>query len=274
MVKSGRIVSNGMKLTLQNRKGQTIVGTLTKPPGVVKGTCVVQHGWSGSKEQSHVLTLQEAFLENGFQTFNFDATNSFNESDGEFKDSRLGLHYEDFEDITKWVQEQDWYVAPLALTGHSMGGYACARYAEEYPEEVAFTAPIAPVVSGVLRKEAYLKYEPEELKEWEEKGVLRKESSNRPGLFKEAPYEAFIEFQNHDLLPKAGRLTMPVFLLTGSKDIGIPPEHIQQFFDVIPEGKKTLEILEGAPHTYVSEHDLKELKERLSIWISKTIPIL
>lgn len=38
---------------------------------------------SGSKEQPHILAIQEAFLENGFQTFNFDATNSFNESDGE-----------------------------------------------------------------------------------------------------------------------------------------------------------------------------------------------
>lgn len=262
------------KLTLQNRKGQKIVGVLEKPSGEVKGTCVIQHGWSGNKDQPHILAMQDAFLENGFQTFNFDATNSFNESDGDFKDSRLGLHYEDFEDVVKWVEKQDWYVAPLALTGHSMGGYACARYAEEYPEEVALVAPIAPMVSGKLRKEAYEKYDSETLKEWEEKGVLKKESSTRPGLFKEAPYETFLEFQEHDLIPKADRLTMPVFLLTGSKDTGIPPENLRLLFDAIPEGKKTLEVLEGAPHTYVTEHDLKELKERLSTWISKIIPTL
>lgn len=260
-----------MKLTLQNRKGQTIVGTLTKPSGDVKGTCVIQHGWSSSKDQPHVLAMQEAFLENGFQTFNFDTTNSFNESDGDFTDSRLGLHYEDFEDVTKWVQQQDWYVAPLALTGHSMGGYASARYAEAYPEEVALVAPIAPTISGKLLKEAYEKHDPETLKEWKEKGVLKKESSIRPGLFKEAPYETFLEFQEHDLIPEADRLTMPVFLLTGSKDTGTPPENIQLLFDAIPGDKKTLEILEGAPHTYTTERDLKEVKERLSRWVNEKL---
>jgi alpha-beta hydrolase superfamily lysophospholipase len=98
------------------------------------------------------MALESAFLKNGFQTFNFDTTNSFNESDGKYAQSRLGLHYEDFEDVVKWAQQQDWFVAPLALTGHSMGGYSAARYAEDYPKEVALTAPIAPVVSGVLRK--------------------------------------------------------------------------------------------------------------------------
>ena len=78
------------KLTLQNRKGQNIVGLYTKPDEEVRGTCVVQHGWSGKKEQTHIMAMQDAFLQHGFQTFNFDTTNSFNESDGEYAASRLG----------------------------------------------------------------------------------------------------------------------------------------------------------------------------------------
>ena len=259
------------KLTLQNRKGQNIVGILTKPEGEIKGTCVVQHGWSGKKEQLHVLAMSEAFLENGFQTFNFDTTNSFNESDGEYSKSRLGLHYEDFEDVAKWVQQQEWFVEPLALTGHSMGGYSAARYAEDHPGEVAMTAPIAPVVSGALRKEAYLKYNPEDLKEWEEKGVLVKESGTNPGLIKESPYEAFLEMQDHDLIPNANKLTMPIFLLTGSEDNGIPQENLQKLYDAIPGDKKTLEILDGAPHTYTEQTHLDAMKKVLSEWVERQL---
>jgi pimeloyl-ACP methyl ester carboxylesterase len=256
------------KITLQNRKGQNVVGLLKKPEGEIRGTCIVQHGWSGKKDQAHIVAIQNAFFENGFQTFNFDTTNSFNESDGEYSKSRLGLHYEDFEDVTKWAQKQGWFVGPLALTGHSMGGYAAARYAEDYPDEVALTAPIAPVVSGELRKAAYLKFDPEDLEEWEKQGVLIKESGTNPGLIKEAPYEAFVEMQNHNLLPAAKKLTMPVFLLTGSEDTSIPPEHVQKLFDVIPGNKKTFKIIQGAPHTYVTEAHLKELKDLMSDWIS------
>lgn len=257
------------KLTLQNRKGQNIVGVLTKPEGDVRGTCIVQHGWSGKKEQVHIMAMQNAFLKNGFQAFNFDATNSFNESDGDYAASRLGLHYEDFEDVTKWVQTQAWFTTPLALTGHSMGGYACVRYAEEYPDEVGLLAPIAPVVSGALRKEAYLKFEPDDLRKWEADGFLVKESATTAGLMKKSPYEAFLEMQEHDLLPDAKKLTVPVFLLTGTKDTSIPPEHVQKLFDAIPGGNKTFETIEGAPHNYVSESDLRELEERICNWVQR-----
>jgi fermentation-respiration switch protein FrsA (DUF1100 family) len=107
------------------------------------------------------------------------------------------------------------------------------------------------------------------LAEWEEKGVLVKESGTTPGLVKESPYEAFVEMQTHDLLPDAAKLTMPVFLLTGSEDTSIPPEHVQQLFDVIPGEQKIFLVIDGAPHTYIEEVHLKELEEKLSSWIGE-----
>lgn len=256
-----------VKFTLKNRKGQNIVGVFIKPKGDIKGTCVIEHGWSGSKDQAHVVVIQEAFLENGYQTFNFDATNSFNESDGEYENSRLGLHYEDMEDVCKWVQQQEWFVGALAISGHSMGGYATVRYAEEFPEEVGLIAPIAPVVSGALTAEAKDRCSPGVLQKWKEDGVLISESSSTPGLMKHSPYEAHVEWLNHDLLPDAHKLTMPVFVLTGTKDTSCPLDHVEQLFDAIPVGNKVYEIVEDAPHTYVTDSDLAAVKNTLSKWL-------
>lgn len=255
------------RLETKNKKGQRIVGILTKPKEEIKGTCVIEHGWSGSKEELHILAIQGAFLDNGFQTFNFDATNSFNESDGEYEDSRLGLHYEDMEDVCKWIQQQEWFTGVLAISGHSMGGYAAVRYAEEFPGQVGLIAPIAPVVSGALTKEAKERYSPGVLQKWKEDGVLITESSRSPGLMRYSPYDVHIEWLTHDLLPNAHKLTMPVFLLTGSKDTICPPDHVKQLFNAIPEGNKVFEILEDAPHTYVTEGDLEKLKTSLSNWL-------
>jgi len=158
-------------IEVTNRKGQRIVGDLETPlQGKIKGTCIVQHGWGGHRNKTTIQAAKNAFLETGFQTFNFDTTNSFGESDGNYEKSTLGLHWEDLEDVVQWSQKQDWFVGPLALTGHCQGGYAVARYAEEYPLQVSYLVPIAPVISGELSFEAHRTYKPEQLEKWKKEG--------------------------------------------------------------------------------------------------------
>ena len=130
------------KITLQNRKGQDVVGILEKPEnGTIAGTVVIEHGYGGFKEQKHILAMRDTFLENGFITFNFDATNTFGESDGDFEKATLGLHTEDFEDVTEWAQEQNWFAGPLAITGHSMGGVCMRTVRGNISGESLFLSP-------------------------------------------------------------------------------------------------------------------------------------
>lgn len=259
------------KLTLQNRKGQKIIGVLEFPKKEPVGTAVIQHGYGGFKEQDHIEEMKNAFLNNGFITFNFDATNTFGESGGEYEKATLDLHYKDFEDVANWVQEQEWFISPLAVTGHSMGGYSVARYAEEYPNKVVFCAPIAPVVSGRLSWKAHEEFAPEEFEKWKEEGILIKPSTTNPNNIKRSPWSHMEERLKHDLLPNAEKLTMFVFLYVGTKDTSIPPKHVQRLFEAIPKGKKELVIAEGAPHTYRDEEDLKHLCESMNQWLKSIL---
>lgn len=261
------------KISLRNRKDQTIVGILEKPTtGTIHGTVIIEHGYGGFKEQEHIQVIQKAFLENGFIIFNFDLTNTFGESDGNFEKATLGFHTEDFEDVAEWAQKQDWFVHPLAVTGHSMGGYACARYAEKFPEKVSYCLPIAPLVSGKLSWDAHQEFKPKEFVEWKEKGVIEEESKSRPGvIIKRKPWSHMEERLHHDLLPDAHELTMPVFLFVGTEDTSIPPKHIQILFDAIPEGDKTLVLSQGAPHTYKTKKDIHFLKESIDTWLKKNV---
>jgi len=224
------------KLALQNRKGLKIIGVLEKPEGEIRGTCIVQHGWGGHKDKPTIQAAKNAFLESGFQTFNFDTTNSFGESDGDFEKSTLGQFWEDLEDVVKWAQKQNWFVRPLALTGHSKGGYAIARYAEEYPDEVDYLVPVAPLVSGKMSYEAHKKYHPENLKKWQAEGVI--ERFSREGWLRREHWFQMEERLQHDLLPNADKLKMPVLLIVGSKDESCL-EQVHSFHDAIPDGKKS-----------------------------------
>ncbi len=257
------------KLKLKNRKNQTIVGELTIPQTDIKGVCIVEHGYSGFKEQSHIIKMAQAFAENGFITFNFDATNSFNESDGEFEKATMQLHYEDLVDVIDWAQKQDWFEGKLALTGHSMGGYAVARYAEEHSEQVSLVAPIAPAISGKLSWEAHKKYYPGQLEEWKESGWLITESKSKPGVTKRSPWSHMEERLNHDLLPKASNITMPIFLYAGGEDTACPVDQIKLFYDKIPSINKKMIINPEARHTYRTEQEIEHLYNSVDEWIKQ-----
>ncbi|MEI6649822.1 MAG: alpha/beta fold hydrolase [Candidatus Moraniibacteriota bacterium] len=255
------------KLELRNRKNQKIVGILGMPEGPVRGTAVVVHGFGGIKEQDHILKMEAAFRDNGFITFNFDATNSFGESEGEYWDARLGLHAEDLEDVVKWMRQQEWFREPLALTGHSMGGYAVARYAERYPDEVSILAPIAPVVSGELSFEAHHEEDPVAFEEFRQRG-FKESVSHTSGRLKRSSWAEMEERLHHDLLPDAKKLVMPTLLVVGSKDISIRPRDVQSLYDALPARKENeLRVIEGAPHTYRSREDVDALYEIISNWL-------
>lgn len=254
-------------LTLQNRKGQKIVGDLEKPEGEIRGTCVVQHGWGGHRKKGTVQAMKKGFLDSGFQIFNFDATNTYGDSDGDYEKSTLGLHWEDLEDVTKWVQGQEWFQGPLALTGHSMGGYAVARYAEEYPDEVSYIVPIAPVVSGKLSFEIHEKLRPGELEKWKQAGVIEKKSNE--GHTKRQHWFQMEERLQHDLLPNAHKITMPTLIIVGSADDTCPPEHMEILLDKISSENKALKIVEGAPHSFYKESEQEECTGYIKEWLAK-----
>ena len=257
------------KFEIKNRKGLKIVGVLEKSEGIIKGTCIVQHGWGGNRNKLTVQVIKNSFLESGFQTFNFDTTNSFGESDGDFEKSTLGSFYEDLEDVVKWVQKQEWFISPLALTGHSKGGYTILKYGEEYPEEVSYIVPIAPVVSGKLSFEKYEKNNPEELEKWNKDGFRIR--IGKEGNVRKEHFYQMEERLNHDLIPKVSNLSMPILIIVGSKDDSCPLEHQEILFNAIPDGNKTLEVIEGAPHSFNEISEQERCKSIIKIWLLKFV---
>ena len=66
-------------------------------------------------------------------------------------------------DVIAWAKTQSWYKESFILAGHSLGGYAVAQYAENYPKEVKAVFPYAGVVSGELSYKTTEIFEPEKL---------------------------------------------------------------------------------------------------------------
>ena len=171
--------------------------------------------------------------------------------------------YEDLVDVLIWAKTQSWYEEPFVLAGHSMGGMCSALYAENYPEQVKACAPIAVTISGDL----YFHTFPKEVREqWKKTGWREWESTAYPGMMKRLPYTIVADRFQYDLLKKIDRLTMPILMIVGSKDVATPSEHQRMLFEKIP-GKKELHIIEGATHAFPNPEHRAEIKAIFAKWI-------
>ena len=257
------------KLFIQNRKGQKMSVIVEESDGH-KGLAFVMHGLGGFKEQPHIETFARAFFEKGFTVVRFDTTNTFGESDGKYEDATTTNYYDDLEDVITWAKVQSWYQEPFALSGHSLGGICIALYAEKYPGRVAALALISSVVSGPLMLKAYEIYTPDILSEWKKTGWRISKSESKPGVVKKLKWSFMEDAAKYDLLPDAGKLTMPVLFIVGEKDDGTPLEHIRILHDAVA-GPKELHVIKGAPHTFRDPAHLAEIKQIFSDWLDKIL---
>lgn len=255
------------KIKIKNRKGLEIVGIVSIPENST-GLAFTLHGLGGFKEQPHIMTIVKALLAHGYVVVNFDATNSIGESEGKYENATMQNYYEDLIDVISWAKTKNWYQEPFILAGHSLGGYAVARYAEDHPDEIKAVFPYALVVSGELSYKAYEMFEPEKLKEWKKTGWQTRMSASKPGTELKLPYSHMEERLKHDLRPNASKLIMPLLLVVGENDKSCTSGNQQTFYDLIP-GSKELHIVPGAPHTFIESEHLAQLKIILDKWLEK-----
>ncbi|MDP2720806.1 MAG: alpha/beta fold hydrolase [bacterium] len=251
------------KVKIKNRKGQNIAVLLEETQDS-KGLAFVMHGLGGFKEQLHIATFAQAFKDKGFTVVRFDTTDTYGESDGNYEDATTTNYYEDLEDVIEWAKSQPWYRKPFCLAGHSLGGISTALYAEKHPEKIKALAPISTVVSGKLSSKTFSK---EELENWKKTGWREQKSESIPGLIKRLKWAHMEDRMKYDLLPEAGKLTMPVLLIVGEEDEYLYES--QALLEAIPGNKKELHVIEGAPHTFREPEHIKEVKDIFLKWIDQ-----
>jgi alpha-beta hydrolase superfamily lysophospholipase len=215
------------------------------------GTAIIQHGWGDHKNGPTPTAIRRGFLAAGWQTFTFDTTNAKGESEGDFSKSCQGLHTEDFFDVMDWVESQSWYQKPIAIAGHSMGGYSVARYAEEHSDSIDYCIPVGPVVSGELLVENFKANHPDRVAKAEATG----------GAWR------YDEWLQHDLLPGADTLTCSVLLLVGGEDDVCTPQHVKGLYNAIGSDDKSFHLISGAPHSFESTEHQTACATAITEWL-------
>ena len=236
---------NEQKTNITNRSGLGLVA-VAKLAANPKGLAFVMPGLGGSRQQMHIQSIADAFIENDISVVCFDPTNSFGQSDGRYEDATTTNYYHDLADVIAWAEKQPWYREPFYLAGHSLGGICIAIFAQAHQKKIKGLAPISPVVSGTLSLEARRRYDAAGLTRWQQSGWDEQPSSAVPGLVKRLPWSHMEDRLRYDLLPEVNKLTMPVLLVVGEHDTRTPPDHVRILYDALP-GPKTFPIRTGVP---------------------------
>lgn len=250
-----------------NRHNKQLAIWVDNPTGK-NGLVFIAHGLSSTHAQTHIQIYAEAFLEHDFVVVRHDATNSLGESGGELQDATLTNYYEDFEDVIAWANGQTWYREPFWLAGHSLGGACNLMFAHKYPDKVRAIAPTSAFLSGNITLPAY---GADTLVKWKKDGYHLEESKSRPGLIKRFNWSLAEDLMNYSLLPLAKNIQAPTLLIVGEDDPLTPVASQQQLHDELASPNKELHIIKDAPHTYMSEEHLSEVKSIFNKWIQSII---
>lgn len=184
---------------------------------------ITAHGRNGAARAPHMLKLIDAYRARGYVVISPDCcASAWNDSAGGEADFLLENHVRDVRRTIEWAVANSkavgWTGHHLGLCGHSMGAYAVARLAaSEYAGRTAHLLLVSPFTSGARQIEAREKYHPD--------GIAN--------LKRDVP-RALDEWPRHDIFRVIDRLTLPVAVFGGAKDIVAPPENVREFVDRLP----------------------------------------
>lgn len=226
----------------------------------------LEHGLAGFKEEGMMQTAAQAFLARGYTVVLFDARFGLGQSDGALAQANFTHFIEDLETVIAWGKTQDFYMAPFALCGHSLGAGSCLHYAVRHLAEVSYIISLSAVVSGKLLLESYLNHKPQFVKQWQQERLIYKERPDDKTKNGFISYDHMEEALRYDLIQETPRLTCPILVVCGDRDISSTIEINTMLYDSLT-GCKKMTILKDCGHTYQTEQNKADLYNSIFDWL-------
>ncbi len=116
-------------IQFQNDEGESLAAILDTPDsGETRACALFAHCFTCSKDLRAVRTISKALADEGISVLRFDFT-GLGESEGDFEDSNFSSNVSDIVAAARFLAEQE--SGPSILVGHSLGGAAVLRAAEQ-----------------------------------------------------------------------------------------------------------------------------------------------
>jgi alpha-beta hydrolase superfamily lysophospholipase len=243
------------KITFQNSKGQTLVGTLT-PSDSNAPIAIFVHGYRSNKEGSKAKKLAKDLPEKGIALFAIDLSGR-GESEGKFEDITLTQY---IDDVKCAIDEISKRTEKIALIGSSLGGIVSLQEVTK-DKRVNVLVLLSPI--SVYPHKNTGEYSSENIEKWKNQGYMFTESQ-RLGKLKVnyTYYEDGIKYNDYEVYED---IKIPVLIIHGNSDDQVPIEGSKKLLKHL-ENSKFIE-LEGADHKYTKQEDFDKVIQETTKFI-------
>jgi len=249
------------KIEFKGAFGHMLSGKLDYPEeGNVKSWVLFAHGFSIGKDLKPVRTISKTLVNEGFGMMRFDFT-GLGESGGEFSDTNFSSNCEDIRQAANYLREN--HHAPCVMIGHSFGGTATLKVADEIPECKAVATIGSPCdTTHIIHQFA------DKLEEIEEEGEAKVLLAGRPFVIKEQFLE---DIGNQDIAAEIADLDRALMIFHSPQDKVVGIDNAAHIYSKARHPKSFVS-LDRADHLLLKNPaDAEYVAHVLAAWVHRYI---
>ena len=211
--------------------------------GEVKSWVLFAHGFSIGKDLKPVRTISSTLVEEGYGMMRFDFT-GLGDSEGDFSDTNFTSNCNDLRNAAGYLRE--YHEAPSILVGHSFGGTAALKVADEIPECKAVATIGSPCdTTHIIHQFA------DQIEEIEEEGQAKVLLVGRPFIIKE---QFLDDIGNQDIAKEIADLGRALLVFHSPQDSVVGINNAGHIFGRARHPKSFI-TLNGADHLLLKNAD-------------------
>lgn len=228
--------------------------------GELKSWVLFAHGFSIGKDLKPIRTISKSLVDDGYGMLRFDFT-GLGESGGNFSDTNFSSNCEDIRHAAGFLREN--YKAPCVMIGHSFGGTATLKVADEIPECKAVATIGSPCdTTHIVHQFA------DQLEEIEEEGEAKVLLGGRPFIIKEQFLE---DIGNQDIAKEIADLDRALMIFHSPQDRVVSIDNAAHIYGQARHPKSFVS-LDGADHLLLKNPaDAEYVAHVLAAWAHRYI---
>ncbi|WP_298917638.1 alpha/beta hydrolase [uncultured Algimonas sp.] len=236
--------------------GHNLAGRLDLPEdGKVIDYVVFAHGFTIGKNFKPLQTIAKALVDEGYGMLRFDFT-GLGGSGGDFSDTNFSTNVQEIEAAAAYLAEN--YEAPGILVGHSFGGTAALKAAENLPSVTA----IATIGSPCSTTHIVHNFG-DKLEEIIESGQAEVMLAGRPFIIKD---QFLDDIKKHDIAEGVGDLDRALLIFHSPQDRVVLIDNASHLFR-FAKHPKSFVSLDGADHLLLKDEcDADYVGRVLAAW--------
>jgi len=231
------------KIEFKGAFGDTLSAKLDWPDEKdLRSWVLFAHGFSIGKDLKPIRTIAKTLVDDGYGMMRFDFT-GLGESGGNFSDTNFSSNCEDIRQAANYLREN--HRAPCVMIGHSFGGTATLKVADEISECKAVATIGSPCdTTHIVHQFA------DKLEEIEEEGQAKVLLGGRPFIIKEQFLE---DIGNQDIASEIGDLGRALMIFHSPQDSVVGIDNADHLLLKNPaDAEYVAHVLAAWAHRYIT----------------------